>query len=68
MRWAKRLERVVRIDVESCPKCGGTVQIIACIEDPPEIDLSLSHLASKDSPGLWPESRAPLARAAGLLH
>jgi hypothetical protein len=66
MRWAERLERV-RLDVETCPKCGATVQIIACIEDPPEIDRSLNHLASKDSPGLWPESRTPPARPVGLF-
>jgi hypothetical protein len=35
MRWAQRLKRVFRIDVETCPRCGGTVQIIASIEDPP---------------------------------
>ena len=33
MRWAKRLKRVFQVDVETCPKCGGTVQIIACTRD-----------------------------------
>ena len=59
MRWAKRLKRVFRIDVETCPKCGGTVQIIASIEDPPVIERILNHLAKNDLPGLWPDSRAP---------
>ncbi|TVQ29732.1 MAG: IS91 family transposase, partial [Wenzhouxiangella sp.] len=68
MRWAKRLKRVFQIDVETCPKCAGTVQIIACIEDPPVIEQILNHLASKALPGLWAESRAPPAPRIGLPH
>jgi hypothetical protein len=59
MRWAKRLKRVFQIDVETCPKCGGSVKVIACIEDPPVIERILKHLAKKELPGLWPKSRAP---------
>ncbi|TVQ41685.1 MAG: IS91 family transposase, partial [Wenzhouxiangella sp.] len=68
MRWAKRLKRVFQIDVETCPSCGGTVQIIASIEDPPVIERILTHLASKDLPGLWAESRAPPTERIGLPH
>jgi len=59
MRWAQRLKRVFQIDVEICPNCGGTVQIIVSIEDPPVIERILRHLASRDLPGLWPDTRAP---------
>ena len=41
---------------------------LACAEDPPVIERILNHLASKDLPGLWPESRAPPAQPVGLLH
>jgi hypothetical protein len=34
MTWAQRLKRVFGIDIETCPACGGALQIIACIEDP----------------------------------
>ncbi|MEE4295954.1 MAG: transposase, partial [Wenzhouxiangella sp.] len=90
MQWAKRLKRVFQIDVETCPNCGGTVQVIACTrngstsgllalrasrpcvhacaEDPPVIERILRHLASKDVPGLWPDSRAPPGRPVGLLQ
>jgi len=68
MRWAQRLKRVFQIDVETCPKCGGTVQIIASIEDPPVIERILTHLASKDLPGLWAESRAPPTERISLPH
>jgi len=40
----------------------------ASIEDPPVIERILKHLAKKDLPGLWPESRGPPARPDGLLH
>jgi hypothetical protein len=68
MQWAKRLKRVFQVDVETCPSCGGTVQIIASIEDPPVIERILTHLASKDLPGLWAESRAPPTERIGLPH
>jgi len=66
-RWAQRLKRVFQIDVESCPSCGGTVKVIASIEDPPVIERILNHLARKDLPGLWPDSRAPPSQPATWL-
>ena len=54
-------------DVETCPSCGGTAQIIARAEDLPVIERILNHLASKDLPGLWAESRAPPGPV-GLPH
>ena len=44
MSWAQRLKRVFKIDVESCPKCGGKVRIIASIEDSMVITKILDHL------------------------
>ncbi len=38
MSWAQRLKRVFNIDIETCQACGGTVRIIACIEDPVIVD------------------------------
>ena len=46
MRWAKRLKRVFQIDVETCPKCGGTVTVIACIEDPPAQAMEALRLSA----------------------
>ncbi|MDA9983171.1 hypothetical protein N9H39_10710 [Gammaproteobacteria bacterium] len=44
------------------PKCGGTVKVIACIEDPVVIDKILAHLNVKalpvQAPPL-PKCRAP---------
>ena len=33
MTWAQRLKRVFGIDIKTCTACGGTLSIIACIED-----------------------------------
>ena len=62
MTWAQRLKRVFKIDVGTCGACGGTVKVIACIEDPVVIKKILIHLKDKDDSaptGLLPEGRAP---------
>jgi hypothetical protein len=33
MSWAQRLKRVFAIDIETCPDCGDTLRVIACIEE-----------------------------------
>jgi hypothetical protein len=33
MTWAQRLKRVFAIEIEKCEKCGGSVRIIASIEE-----------------------------------
>lgn len=42
--WANRLKRVFDIDNETCSECGGSVKIIASIEDPIVIQKTLAHL------------------------
>jgi hypothetical protein len=62
MTWAQRLKRVFGIDIETCPACGGALQIIACIEDPAVIKKILTHLDTKDAstaPARLPPSRGP---------
>jgi len=61
MTWAQRLKQVFGIDIETCPACGGTVRIIACIEDPDVIEKILAHL---DAKAAEPEAtRRPPCRA-----
>ena len=43
MTWAKRLKRVFAIEIVKCEKCGGSVRIIASIEDPEIIQKILKH-------------------------
>ena len=63
MSWSQRLKRVFNIDVETCVHCGGSVKVIACIEDQEVIDKILSHLKKNDrlpsNPNALPETRAP---------
>ena len=40
MTWAQRLKRVFKIDIETCDQCGGTVKVIACIEDPAIVEAN----------------------------
>jgi hypothetical protein len=55
---------VFNIDIEVCGRCGGSVKVIACIEDQDIIDRILAHLRKKEQdiptlPLLAPPSRAP---------
>jgi len=64
MTWAQRLKRVFNIDIEVCSHCGGSVRVIACIEDQEAIDRILTHLRDKEQgtptlPHLAPPTRAP---------
>ena len=59
IRWAQLLKRVFNIDVETCPHCGGSVRIIAAIEDPTVIKKILSHLGMATKPPLIHGPRAP---------
>jgi hypothetical protein len=42
--WARLLKRVFDIDIEQCPQCGGTLTILAAIEDLSVIAKILTHL------------------------
>ena len=62
MTWMQRLKRVFAIDVETCPKCGGTLRVIACIEDPDVIATILGHIRARDE-AKPAQPRAPPLRA-----
>ena len=44
MSWAQLLKRVFAIDITACPQCGGTLPLLAAIEDPAVIIKILTHL------------------------
>ena len=49
MTWMQRLKRVFAIDIETCPKCGGKLRTIACIEDPDVIATILEHIRTREA-------------------
>ena len=54
----QHLKRVFAIDIETCPDCGGTLRVIACIEDPPLIAKILGHVRSHETVAAI-QARAP---------
>ncbi len=52
MSWAQRLKRVFGIEIDSCARCGGKLEVIASIEEPEVIAKSLAPLekAAPDQP------------------
>lgn len=65
MTWAQRLKRVFKIDIETCDQCGGTVKVIASIEDPAVVKRILDYLEQRPDPNITPThpARAPPAAA-----
>ena len=58
MTYAQPLKRVFKIDIETCDLCGGTVKVIANIEDPAVIKQILDHLEHR---GELPQRNATLS-------
>ena len=55
-------KRALNAAAQTCPECGGTVKVIACIEDPVVIKKILTHLDEKAAVTetiRLPECRAP---------
>ncbi len=62
MTWAQRLKRVFNVDIEICSSCGGSMKVIACIEEPLVIKKILDHIEKKEQAerhDSLPPSRAP---------
>jgi hypothetical protein len=63
MNWARRLMRVLGIEIEGRARCGGKLKIIASIEEPAVIARILAQLQRTAPPQYPPElplgARAP---------
>ena len=55
MDWASLILRSLKLDVLSCPKCGGRMKVIACLTEPATVRKVLRSM------GLSPEipARSP---------
>ena len=67
MTWAQRHKRVFNIDVSACVHCGGTLRIVASVEEPTAIRAILAHFEKHGAlkkAHYRPAPRAPPAVAA----
>ena len=55
------MKRVFKIDIETCEHCGGSVKVIASIEDPAVIEQILQYRDRRTEPATPPFR--PFARA-----
>ena len=62
MSWAQQLKRVFGIEIDTCQCCGGTLRIIASIEQPEVFAKILSYL-ERTGPQPHPPQRPLGARA-----
>lgn len=64
--WAMLLARIYAVFPLTCPQCGGTMRIIAFIDDPSEVKKILTHLGEPTAPPKPAPARGPpLWEAAG---
>jgi len=61
--WARLIRQVYEVDPLLCPRCGGTMKVIAVLERPPLVRQILTHLGL---PTAAPGFRAPPAPPDGL--
>ncbi len=66
--WAKRLKRVFGIQVQRCDRCGGSVKIIAAIEDAQVIGEILDHLGLKVQVPVLKLARGPPGLSGELVE
>lgn len=57
--WAMLLARTYEVFPLTCPKCGGTMRIIAFICDPTEVKKILTHLGEPTAAPILAPARGP---------
>lgn len=57
--WATLLRRVYRVDVLTCPRCEGRLEVIAAISEPDTVRRILDHLGLPSTPPECKPARAP---------
>jgi PAS domain S-box-containing protein len=64
-RWAAMLRQIFEVDPLVCPKCQGTMRILAFIAQASVIDQILTHLYTHSTADTRPGARSPPSTAAG---
>ena len=59
--WARLLRKVYEVDPYLCPECGGTMRVVAIIDDPEKLLAVLDWVATTQNQKteMLPEVRAP---------
>jgi Putative transposase len=57
--WAELLRRTFGIDVETCPRCGGRLRLLALVTEPKNVARFLRHLGEPTDPPRRAPARAP---------
>ena len=60
LAWASLMRRVLGIDVLTCPKCAGSMLVIAFITDPSVLTRILDHLKLPSTPPRLAPTRSPI--------
>jgi Putative transposase len=67
-RWAALLQQIFEVDPLSCPKCTGTMRIVAFITQSAVIDQILTHLRTRATSGDRRSARSPPSTAAPVAR
>ncbi len=62
----ERLKLVFAIDIETCSDCGGTLRVIACIEEPWLIRRISGHVQQREELACAPAGAPPGHQAEAL--
>jgi hypothetical protein len=57
--WAQLLRRTFGIDVETCPRCGGRMRLLALVTEPKNVARFLRHLGEPTEPPRRAPARDP---------
>jgi hypothetical protein len=60
--WARLLQKVYEVDPFVCPKCNGTMEVVAVIEDELELDKIIKWYAKQVSEAAGARAPPPLIK------
>jgi hypothetical protein len=58
--WTELLRRTFGLDVETCPRCGGRMRLLALVTEPKNVERFLRHLGEPTEPPPRAPARDPL--------
>ena len=62
LKWAQLLARMLSLDITICPRCGGTMRLVAALTDPHSIRTYLTGVGLPADPPPISSARPPPQR------